>query len=212
MGISTNAGFDDKLSPAARRAAEDETSNQGVMQDAEERAKQSAARREVLRAPILQLEAQQKLGVKDENGQVVEFDGIALDYQLDEPEYDESVPTLAPYVLRWEESPFWPPSFGPQGSRYPLRPVLGPKAWELILDTGAYCMRCLARHAAANPAECAGCGLTAVHRSNAIEYLERAMQVRETFGMNREQRRAMKRAPKRPELHVARTMPSAIGG
>lgn len=193
MTITTNAGMDDALSPAARRAATDEDANQAIMQDAEARAKAAAARRDVVRAPILQLEGQSKIEVPDADGQMQSFDGIHVKYQLEEPEYDESVPTLAPFILRWEESPFWPPSFGPQGARYPLKPILGPKAWEAILDAGIYCMRCLKRHAAPNPAECAGCGLTATHRANAIEYLERASQVREIAAPNRATRRALRR-------------------
>lgn len=190
MGISTNAGFDD-LSPDAREAAEAQLKDDGILQDAESRARASAARGErSADTPILPFEAQQKIEVEVAPGQTRTYDSIALANDLAEVELDESVTTLMPFVLRWEECKWWP--FGPELGRN-LRPVMPPFCWEAILDGGVYCMRCLRRHEA-NPQECPGCSLTATHRQNARDYMERVAVARETFGPNREQRRAQKRA------------------
>lgn len=196
MGLSTNAGMSDALTPAQRRAAEAEAANQELMQDAASRGKLAAARREVGPKPILQLEAQEKIAVKDDDGQDQLFDGVAVTYQLEEPVLDESVPSLAPFVLRYDENPAWP--FRAPGARAGLKPVMGPSCWEAVLDACTYCIKCLSRHAAPHPAECRGCGLTATSRANAISFLEELAEVTQLPAPNREQRRAMQRAARRP--------------
>lgn len=190
MSILTNAGADDRLPPSVREAAELELQNEGVLQDAESRARASAARRERQQAPILPFEAQQPIRVDVADGETREFEGMALDFELEEVELDASVPTLMPLVLAWEECRWWP--FGPKLGNN-LRPKLLPGHWEAIFD-GIYCMRCLRRHEQPHPQECDGCGLTATHRANAIDWMERVQVAKEQFGPNREQRRAMKRA------------------
>lgn len=192
MGILTNAGSDDRISPAAREAAEAQLKDDGILQDAEARARAAAARGErSADTPILPFEAQQGVEVEVAPGETRTFDGVALANDLAEVELDESVHTLMPFVLRWEECKWWP--FGPRLG-HNLRPVMPPFCWEGILEAGIYCMRCLRRHAQPHPEECEACGLTATHRQNAVDYMERVAVARETFGPNREQRRAMKRA------------------
>src|SRR5690606_5794796 len=102
--------------------------------------------------------------------------GVALEFEFDEPVYDEAVPSLGPYVIgnRYDECAWWP--FKPKHARAGLRPRLGPKAWEAILDDGLYCMRCLWRHDAGPWPEdgCTHCFLTALRRQRALDHLERA--------------------------------------
>lgn len=194
MAIITNAGSDDRLSPHARAAAEAESLSQGLMQDAEVQGRLAAARRERVKAGILQLEAQGTIAVGD-GEERQEFDRMVVGYQLDEPDYDASIPTLAPYVIEWRETPFWP--LGRRvGARGGLRPVLPPKAWDALLD-GYYCLRCLrGQHDEPHIAVCPGCDLTAEHRANVLDHLEEVGEAVNIVGPNRHQRRALKRAAK----------------
>lgn len=200
MTISTNAGFDDRLSPAERRAAALDDHHALVSMEGEEKGRRAAARRTRQRIRLVPFEAQQGVQMDvDGDGELTTFDnGVALEFEFDEPVYDENVPNLGPYIIGGKrvECAWWP--FKPKGARAGLRPCLGPKAWEAILDDGMYCLRCLWRHESAWPEDgCTHCFLTALHRQRALDHIERAGELWQTAGPNRAQRRAQQRRVKR---------------
>lgn len=197
MTILTNAGADDRLSPDVRRVVERDDLDHQLQQQQEADGRRAAARRTRSKFRAVPFEAQQPVSIEVADGETRTFKGVALEFELEEPVYDESIPCLGPYVVagKWEECAWWP--FKPKGARAGLRPSLGPKAWEAILDEGLYCIRCLWRHASAWPEECTTCYLTAAHRTRVLDFLEKRGQVWQTFGPNRAQRRAQERRVKR---------------
>ena len=197
MSISTNAGFSDRLSPEERAAAQ-KADHESLVQGAqEESGRRAAARRERSHLKLVQLEGQQQKVTLDVDGETRQFDAVARDFEFDEPDYDESIPSLGPYIIgnRYEECMWWP--FKAKGARAGLKPTLGPKAWSAILDEGLYCMRCLWRHEHAWPDECAHCYLSATHRERAMQHLERVGELWEAQRPNRAQRRASAKRERR---------------
>lgn len=216
MAIITNAGRDDRLSPRERAAAEDDLQNLGIMQDAEAKGRAAAARRDAVGAAPVLLAPSEKVAFGEGEEQVT-ADRIVVGYQMEEPEYDERVPTLAPYVIEWVAEDWWPlhrqrdPKTG-KLSKKGLRPVFPPKAWEALIDSGMYCLRCFRRHEAPNPDVCPGCDMTNEHRENVLRHLEKVgemMQARRTPTGNRAERRAQQRG-RRSRGGVY--LPGGIGG
>lgn len=200
VGILTNAGIDDRLPPDVRRVVEQEDRDHLLQQQQEEAGRRAAARRTRHRFRAVPFEAQQPVSIEVADGETRSFEnGVALEFEFEEPEYDESVPSLGPYIIgnRYDECAWWP--FKPKGARAGLRPRLGPAAWAAILDQGLYCIRCLWRHqGGAWPAEgCTHCYLTADHRQRALSHIEEVGQLWEQGGPNRAQRRAMQRGVRR---------------
>lgn len=197
MSISTNAGFDDRLSPAERRVAA--AADLDALRDAEQErlGRRAAARRERSSLKLVQFEAQNERPTLEVDGETRVYDAVALEHEFDEPDYDESIPSLGPYVVnnRYEECGWWP--FKPKGARAGLKPTLGAKAWAAILDDGLYCLRCLWRHKSPWPEECTHCFLTAAHRNRALQHLEDVGQLWEAAQPNRAQRRSMQRKERR---------------
>lgn len=210
MTITTNAGNDDRLSPAQRRAAELDDTHALHQLAGEEAARLSAARRQRHRLKLVQLEAQQNVSI-EVDGEERKYEAVALDFEFEEPIYDASIPSLGPYIIgnQYDECVWWP--FKPKGARAGLRPRLGPGAWDAILEDGLYCIRCLWRHEKGPwPEECTHCYLTAAHRDRALDHLERQAQLWQEAGPNREQRRAQQRAARRSKGGVI--LPGFAGG
>lgn len=213
MSFTTNAGADDRLSPAERRRAQHDLDQSGVEQDLDSVARAAALRRERPRRELLKLEAQAPMMLDMGDGEQRPFIDAALDFELEERDLDESIDSIWEVSLRPVEDANWP--FKPKRARAGIRPQLGPKGWEALLDTGSYCLRCGGRMRQPEAAErcvahevdgceqehgvgasCFRCGLTPEHRSRALDYLERVAQVYHVAGPSREVRRANRRAPR----------------
>lgn len=223
MTIITNAGADDLASPAERRVAEAALAEVGIQQDLDHAARAAALRQEKPRREVVSLEAGSEITLDMGGGEQRTFQGAALGFELDEPDIDESVDTLAARNLQFVEDVNWP--FKPAGARAGVRPTLGPKAWHELLEIGSYCLRCLGRMRAPQVGEsclvhgdaclvlehdatvehgvggsCFRCALTPTHRANALDFLERVAEVHHVAGPARDVRRAMSRKVKRPGL------------
>lgn len=199
MTIITNAGADDRLPPSVRRMVEAEDREHQLQQQQEQDGRRAAVRRTRHKFRAIPFEGQQKVDLEVADGERRTFDGVALEFEFEEPVYDESVRNVFRHTIgnRWLECAWWP--FKPKGARAGLRPPLGPSAWAAILDDGLYCMRCGWRHDAGPWPEdgCTHCGLTALHRQRALDHIANAGELWQTFGPNREQRRAARRGVKR---------------
>lgn len=194
----TNAGADDRIDPRLRSELELRLAQDGQQQEIAAEGKRNA-----------QLRRRKTTVLLPGGDSPFEVDGRSYDdsapaFVLDEPEYDETIPSLMPYVVRWVHKPWW--IFRKAGARFGMFPVLGPKAWSALIDHGVYCLRCLVRHADANPDECLGCGLTEVHRMRQLEILETVRLMHEDARPNRAQRRAVKR-----QRSSGLVLPSGVG-
>lgn len=188
MTITTNAGADDRVTPAERAAAELVLVRDGVEQDADARARAAALRgerpgRKMLSADAAPLE----LDMGDGGTRVV--DDVVLSFEVEEPELGPAVDTLWSVSTRPREDPRWP--FKPAGARGGMRPTLTPGMWEAVLDQGTYCLRCFGfmrdpvegevclaavdgecDHEHGPLGTCFRCALTPNHRARAITALE----------------------------------------
>jgi hypothetical protein len=194
--ITTNAGNDDRLSPQERRVAAQHDLDHSLDQVREEKGRAAAARRTRQKWRALPMESQQATSVMVDGELRTFSEGIALEFEFEEPEYDDSVRNIFRHTVGpWKETAWWPVKA--PGARAGLRPPLGPKAWEAILDQGLYCMKCGWRHDEPWPEECTHCFLTATRRTRWLEHLESVGHLWQTQGPNREQRRAQQRGVKR---------------
>lgn len=189
MPIITNADADLRIEPNHRVAMEEELARQGQHQDIEAEGRRRARMREH-KPVVLVPGADTPIKVDGE-----EFQGTAPAFVIDdEPDVDATVMTLRKaHVVQYVHKPWWP--FRARGAKFGLYPVMGPKAWASIFETGTHCLRCLGQHQGFEsfPEECGLCGLTAAYRARVIEMLETMKELEERGGPNRAQRRAMQR-------------------
>ena len=174
MTIITNADADLRIDPAVRGRLEQEAQMQGLHQDEAEIGKRNA--RDRIREIEVRLPgADSPIKIDGE-----EYVTAAPSFVLDEPDVDATVETLmADHVIQLVHKEWWP--FKPKGRTFGLFPVMGPKGWEAVLDTGTHCMRCLRQHDGMEsfPEECGNCGLTADYRARVLEMLEAMKELSE---------------------------------
>lgn len=211
MTIITNAGDDDRLSPERRAVIAGQDLDAQLQQQQVSDGRRDAVRRVRHKFRAVQMEAQKQVSLEVADGETRNFDGVALEFEFEEPEYDESVPNVFAHAIggKWLECSWWPVRV--KGARGGLRPPLGPGAWAAILDEGLYCIRCGWRHESAWPEECKHCYLTAAYRTRMLDHIEKVGHLWQTHGPNREQRRAQRRSVKRSKGGVV--LPDfALGG
>lgn len=186
MSIITNADADLRIDPRERPALEEGLHREGQQQDIETEGRRAAQQREH-KPTVLVPGADQPIVVDGE-----EFQGTVAAFVIDdEPDVDATVMTLRKqHVVQYVHKPWWP--FRAKGAKWGLYPVMGPKAWASIFDTGTHCMRCLGQHGdfESFPDECSRCGLTAAYRARVIELMETLKEIEEQGGPSRAQRRA----------------------